>query len=775
MAGLEFERTFVAVSYGLVATAFLAVALSGEVGLVAPVLFGVAFFGSLLRRSDGPPRPGTARVWTALLFAAFGTLILWSLNDGNWLLHALEFALLMTVSRLFQRRFAKDWLQLYVLTFLLMLVAAVIHPSPTFAVCFLVYTVLAIWGLTMVHLVRDIEVQTRTGPEHLLPASPPSRGLRFWRRPSPVAPSAVDALPPSPVAAETLHWRRRRMIGGRFLLVSSLMALAVLMASMVFFFLFPRLGMGFFFARTRGSQSVVGFSDQVRLGNFGKLKSSTQVVMRVRYPEDPARLQRPVRIRGLSFDRWDGRAWSRLTDPDWELLHRGDRYPIPSTPQARRRFERIYGARVYLEPFDADVRVLFAPPQTLWVEFTDSQFDNLRGRRKAVRQAVSGDLSFKAPLDTALSYAVQSVEPLSEEARLALLARAEGTVPRWVRDRWTEVPDDLDPRIRQLARELTRGQDTAAGSALAMARGLRDGWTYSLEGDQDPDAPLLDFLFGKKEGHCEYFATAMALMMRSLGHPARVVNGFYGGELNDFGDYRMIRQGDAHSWVEVYLPGLGWRTFEPTPPSGQLADDSDGPGAAVRRLLDGAAMLWYTWVVEYDLERQVEVFRQVGRTLRKLGGGLNWSRSSGPSAADRPERPEERKPSEFPLLPLAAGLFAAVSLGLGLRWWLLRQRRAAGRFDPRLERATRRLQRRLQALGLPRQPWQTWTLVAQAVRPLDPAAADALQRFAQAYDRARFAPDQPEPDRLEAVRRADLACDALRQLAVRQKGHKRAA
>ena len=135
---MNFNRSFVLISYGLVGVAFLAVALSGEIGWVAPVAFSACWVISLPLPTDGPPKTRAAHVWTAFLLVAAVGLLAWAWRDERYVHHALEFALLMTVSRLFQRRFAKDYLQLYALSFLLMLVAAVIHPSLTFAICFLI-------------------------------------------------------------------------------------------------------------------------------------------------------------------------------------------------------------------------------------------------------------------------------------------------------------------------------------------------------------------------------------------------------------------------------------------------------------------------------------------------------------------------------------------------------------------------------------------------------------------------------------------------------------
>ena len=214
--GWDLSRTFVTVSYSLVFFGFLPVALSGEVGVLAPIVFLVAMAASLLRNPHAaPPRPWTARLWTAALLLALAGLVAWSLSDGNWLLHTLQFALLLTVSRFFQRRFAKDTLQLFVLSFLLLLVAAVINPGPWFAICFLAYTVLTMWGLTLLHLVREIEVQTRTGPEHLLPKPKPGRRWLGLRKPGPLPP--LDPWPEPATPESVLSWRTRRLVGPRYL------------------------------------------------------------------------------------------------------------------------------------------------------------------------------------------------------------------------------------------------------------------------------------------------------------------------------------------------------------------------------------------------------------------------------------------------------------------------------------------------------------------------------------------------------------------------------
>lgn len=740
---MNVQRSLIAVAYGLVFLAFLPLAASGEIGLWLPLAFLAALVGSLLRDPHAvQPRPLTAKLWTGGLIAAFATLVTWSVTDGRWLVHAITFALLMTVSRFFQRRHAKDYLQLLALSFILLLVSAVVYPGPTFALCFLGYTVLTMWGLALLHVTREIELQTHTGPEDLLPHAPPSRRWLGLRRALP--PQVPVTWPELPLSETTLAWRTRRLITARWFAATSLLSLAVLAISALFFFLFPRLGMGFFFAQTRGAQAVIGFGTDAELGHFGQLKSSSEVVARVAFPDDPKRLEQPLRLRGIAFQHFAGTGWTRPSEAAWELMHEAGRYRIPTTQLADPDRERVWKAEIYLEPLGQDTRVLFAPPQTQSVELLDVRFDYLRGRRRRVSLTPSGDLSYKAPADTAMHYAVEVVEPLDAAEDEKLLRDSDGELPDRIASHWTDVPPDLDPRIGKLARQLVGKKTRRYEQVRAIEEGLRAGWTYSLAGDQDAKKPLEDFLFGKKSGHCEYFATSMALMLRTLGHAARPVHGFAGGQLNPYGQYRMVRQGDAHAWVEVFFPGVGWRTFDPTPPSGQVAPPDEGVTAWARQVLDQATLVWYQWVVEYDLERQVEVVKAISSAFQGLRGKSHQDGFG--RQGEQTAQKDDGKPRSVPW-PVLGG---TAVLATAAWWWLRRRQDPGKRLDPQLEAAAGRLEKSLARHGESRQPWETWELVAARMQRTDPHAGTLLHRFATAWDHARFAP-QPGPTERQAV------------------------
>jgi hypothetical protein len=129
------------------------------------------------------------------------------------------------------------------------------------------------------------------------------------------------------------------------------------------------------------------------------------------------------------------------------------------------------------------------------------------------------------------------------------------------------------------------------------------------------DRPLEEFLFLRKTGYCEHYATAMAIMLRTVGIPARLVTGFLATEWNEYGSYYVVRQQDAHAWIEVYLPHSGWVMMDPTPPSGEPMGDVYPAWRALERILDNVKLQWSRFFVQYSAGDQLAVVREL-----KAGG-----------------------------------------------------------------------------------------------------------------------------------------------------------
>jgi transglutaminase-like putative cysteine protease len=189
-------------------------------------------------------------------------------------------------------------------------------------------------------------------------------------------------------------------------------------------------------------------------------------------------------------------------------------------------------------------------------------------------------------------------------------------------ERYLQVPPAIEEPIKTLAKQWAGSLTEDRDLARAVEDRLRTDYRYDLDSPSGAAAqPLLHFLFVSKAGHCEFYSTAMAMLLRTLNVPTRNVTGFIGGTYNRFGDFYAVRQGDAHSWVEVYLDGQGWVRYDPTPPSSSAPrSELTGMLAFLRDIVEAAAQRWSRHVIGYDLDQQIELFRSVKQRYRDWGG-----------------------------------------------------------------------------------------------------------------------------------------------------------
>src|SRR5258708_5240201 len=415
--------------------------------------------------------------------------------------------------------------------------------------------------------------------------------------------------------------RERRFHRAMSLAAVSVTVGAIFFGSMLFFF-FPRFSAGYF-ARTGFQPSLMtGFTDSVELGRIGELKKDSSVVMRVKtgtpvnYPM--------LRWRGIALSTFDGRRWySQEKRPElhdagqdgWILL--GSRLDVKVPVVAELQFI------VLLQPLASDS--LFAPAQVMGLR---GNFSNDAGtyygsaRRSTLRMDLAGSIYNPARNYSQVRYEGFSLLP---EAR-PLKARTAGTeYPDDIQKLYLQLPPKLDPRIPQLAQKITAAAGNPYDKSVVLESYLRRNFGYTLNLAGKPGAdPLAQFLFVTKAGHCEYFASAMAVMLRTLGIPSREVNGFLPGEFNDVaGDY-IVRASDAHSWVEAYFPGSGWITFDPTP----AANVSEaGLFSRLNLYLDWMQLNWNEWVVNYDFAHQIQMAKNVRQNSTDYSESLRrWFR-----------------------------------------------------------------------------------------------------------------------------------------------------
>ncbi|HEX2188515.1 MAG TPA: transglutaminaseTgpA domain-containing protein, partial [Longimicrobiaceae bacterium] len=388
-------------------------------------------------------------------------------------------------------------------------------------------------------------------------------------------------------------------VGRAFLGATAALSGVAVLCSAALFVVFPRLPRSWNVQGRPGGEAVMaGFGDQVSLGEHGsRISPNPEVAFRVEFAERAAPDPAGLYWRGRSFDHFDGVRWSRSAEQAY-------------VAQAPGRYAELWGGplrayRVYGGPPGA--RVLFGLHPQLRVQ--------ARSAVRAVGDA-SGDVRFFGT--DAPSYDALSAAPLPPEE---LLRSAVEDRPIWA-GQYLQLPP-LSARVRRLADSLAAGEPTRYDRARAVERWLRSEFAYTLELPRDAgEARLEHFLFRRRAGHCEYFSTAMAVLLRAQGIPARNVTGFLGGEWNGFGGYLVVTGNDAHSWVEAWFPGVGWVPFDPTPPSSRALAAEAGAGWSWPAFLwmDGLQHRWYKWVVGYDLEKQFTVFRWVGGWFDDGGG-----------------------------------------------------------------------------------------------------------------------------------------------------------
>jgi len=542
-----------------------------------------------------PPRIRYERwgwVWTVLSVLVFAYCILSAVVTLDFLYVGAEFLIWLIVVKAFNRKAARDWQQMYLLSFLMLVAGSVLNPDITYGLFFFGFVITVTWALTLFHLRREME-------DNLL------------------VKHAADR------ASERVEVRRildsRRIVGGRFFLGTGLLSFGVFLGAAVVFLALPRIGIGFFL-KGRGGMTLSGFSDGVKLGGHGVIKKDSTVVMRVEIDSQYGAREAPeLHWRGVAFDKYEKGQWTRTSDAPLTaqtleqgqtrdrrvLLWTGAGLPIP---EIERLAATSVKQEIWLEPLDSDV--LFGASNPRIVEYAHV----LRRRNVPERSD-----EIRLQHGTTVHYTVYSDlrAPSANELRAA-----SGTPPTSF-GVYLKLPEEITPRTLTLAKEITKNARTTYDKALAIKQWLADNATYTLE-QEDPGTqePIDFFLFDRKKGHCEYFASAFAILARAVQIPVRQVNGFLGGEWNEYQSYIAVRAGDAHSWDEVFFPGVNgtgvWVTFDPTPPGDvdQLGRGSTGWRAKMSRFLDTLRFQWTKWVIEYDLVSQLSLFKSIGGALK---------------------------------------------------------------------------------------------------------------------------------------------------------------
>jgi protein-glutamine gamma-glutamyltransferase len=705
---MEFSVYFRLMSYATIAAAALALLVAGGINLWLAGSFAVVMMIAWkLERTRWQLTERTALIvilvsipifyvdWQ-ILIPYLDVQSLETVRRGSSEVSVLSHMILfLSIVKLLQRKRDRDWFFLYLISFFTVLLAAGLTASPLFLGALIMYLLCALSTVVAFEIQKAKRKITATQTRLLVP---PDSSL-FQKLPMRL-------------------WRRRYLETRRLPLVSVGLLAVIVVLAFPFFLIAPRTAGS---ALRRGGNSVsgsIGFSDTVTLGQIGELKKNDEIFMHVRVDRLSGMPRTGLHWRGVALDEFTGNAWKksrpteRVPDKDSET----GLFKLGTTEDVRRLTEQTF----IIEPVDTPI--LFGAPRVLGVQ----------GELPLLRVDSEGGLQTRVHEQERLAYKVYSdtTEPNDQALRGDQLQYLADSV------RYLELPSNLNPQIGALARSVIvkSGARTWYDASRAIESYLRDNYGYSLEMKAGGPDPLSDFLFNVKQGHCEYFATAMAVMLRTQGVATRVVNGFLPGEYNGAAGAFTVRQSDAHSWVEVYFPQTNsWVTFDPTPSAGRTSHERKGLAGALSKYSEALELMWFQYVVGYDKQEQRSLVSSARRQLadfqRESITKLDQVRASLPSLL---------KPALIVLASLT-GLFGLAFFSRrvhrfgwsgGLRVWQSDEIEAT-----RVE-FYERLLKALEKQGIKRELFQTPLEFASSI------GANEAHAITNAYNRVRFGAEE---------------------------------
>jgi transglutaminase-like putative cysteine protease len=594
----------------------LFLALGHESGWMPALLAIAAAFSVLV--TDLIPRLRLNRIVGNLIAVA---AVAWSLYDfldrtsEQQLMAISQMLVILQVLLLFQEKTGRTYWQLLVLSLLQVVVAAALNSGLEFGVLLAVYMVLSLLALVLLCLHRD--VGRDRGPESVEPSATAAGWKQLLSRPRVATPVQPDVKMP---------------LAGR-LLSRQLLALtaATTVLTAVFFYITPRLTDSNWRTQRKGESSVTGFAQHIELEEYGRIHQSNQVCLRV-----------------ILTDAADRTPYTMIGEPYFQggVLTHYQRDENKSRwvyfpPRTMERYNDYVG---YFRgaPGRTLVRqdcmleagsspVAFAVFPFRWPSSQPNGFRLERIGGRIVRSSAEirtslGEVRYTG-YTNALQHgrqlrAVPHVNPVQEFRQVADLKEELDEL------RWFDA--DRFAGLKNVAEQVLRDANAQSANPLEQAQALErhflysNRYRYALHLDFPRDRkldPIEDFVVNHHTGHCEYFASTLALMLRSQGMPARIVTGYKGGEFNMLGQYFVVREKHAHAWVEVWMPpgivpdaeiagtphkGGCWYRLDPTPTSNQyLAGMSDTSlQDQITDTFDYLELMWRDYVVNLNALRQ---------------------------------------------------------------------------------------------------------------------------------------------------------------------------
>jgi hypothetical protein len=291
------------------------------------------------------------------------------------------------------------------------------------------------------------------------------------------------------------------------------------------------------------SEYYFGFADQIDLSYRGGLSNTVMMLVKS---------QAWSYWRGYALDEYNGRTWQQ-SDERVERIRDGRGGSVfEIDPDAPGLDGEWFVQSFYIQQDMPNVLWTGGDPFRAYVAATE------------LGQDKTGGLRLGSALEKGMTYSV--ISNRVDASPEALRASDGGEIPADIRDQYLQLPESVTQRTHDLARTWTAGATTDYDRVIIIRDELLKYEYDFFPPPQPPGTDAVDlFLFEDQRGVCEHYVSAMVVMLRGMGIPARFVVGYGSGEYNPLSGFYTVRADDAHAWVEVYFPGEGWVPFDPTP------------------------------------------------------------------------------------------------------------------------------------------------------------------------------------------------------------------
>ncbi len=548
--------------YNMVLSSYFTIGLSGKLDIPFNIIFllGIILsfpYGERSNKKKGNP---LLTLFTFIFFFIFfGTDYIF--YSGDIILSTVHTAILALILKLFNIKSGRDYFYIFLLSFSIILISTTIVFDIYFFLCLLWFLTSSLI-LTMLYEIRSssLEVDREQKGEIFTLSAWDKFFKKYNLNISPFTKTAILAL------------------------------LIMLLFTIPIFFTMPRFSFTAFDINLRMNNYISGFSNETDIGDVGKILKNSKIVMRVATDKSPSKIPEWVKWRGIALDNFDGRRWYVSPSPE-KILRKSSRRHLFYILKRNNR-EILLKSTFYLEPGISEV--IFTP----W-------------------RPIALDINLKTLILTKTD-SIKSITPIFKKFRYTVFAdinrpgmkelkKIEEIDLNMVPPQTLKIPH-FNKKIYDLVLKITGDKKTPLEKVLAIENYLKKNYRYSLNLNPIPEGkdPIYHFLFVSKKGYCEYFASAMALMVRYIKIPSRLVNGFRRGDYNPFSKTFVVRELHAHSWVEIFFNQYGWISFDPTPPSSEIYRES-----YISNLIEAIRFFWIRNIINYDFSDQFRLFWKI--------------------------------------------------------------------------------------------------------------------------------------------------------------------